>query len=155
MKHETHFAALSSKVGSGSALDDLASSSSMLILAMFMIGATYAAGHNLDLLLQIQQIELIAQSPRLAVQQLNGDKRSNEVIIEAVVFSPAAVDDAELDGAVVASQNLVLVDFWADWNATIAAIADEYAGRLAVRKINVDGNTATRSARKSWYEHAG
>ena len=72
------------------------------------------------------------------------------MIFEAADFSPTAIDDSEFDAVVVASQNPVLVDFWADWcepchaiAPTIAAIADEYAGRLAVRKLNVDDNAAT------------
>ena len=67
MKHETHAVASSAKVGRGSALDGLASDLSALIFAMFMIGATYAAAHNLGLLLKLQQIELIAHAQRLAV----------------------------------------------------------------------------------------
>ena len=47
MKHKTHSAALSATVGRGSALDNLASDLSALIFAMLMIGATYAAAHNL------------------------------------------------------------------------------------------------------------
>lgn len=61
--------------------------------------------------------------------------------------------DASWDGDVLNSQVPVLVDFWAEWcgpckmmTPTIDAVADEYAGKAKVGKLNVDenGNTAMR-----------
>jgi len=61
--------------------------------------------------------------------------------------------DASWDGDVLTSQVPVLVDFWAEWcgpckmmTPTIDAVADEYAGKAKVGKLNVDenGNTAMR-----------
>ncbi len=61
--------------------------------------------------------------------------------------------DASFEQDVLQSDVPVLVDFWAEWcgpcrmiGPTIDAIADEYAGRLKVGKVNVDenGNTAMR-----------
>lgn len=58
--------------------------------------------------------------------------------------------DANFDQEVLNSGTPVLVDFWAEWCApcrmiapTIDAIADEYAGRLKVGKVNVDFNNET------------
>jgi thioredoxin 1 len=58
--------------------------------------------------------------------------------------------DANFDKEVLNSDTPVLVDFWAEWCApcrmiapTIDAIADEYAGRLKVGKVNVDFNNET------------
>jgi thioredoxin 1 len=58
--------------------------------------------------------------------------------------------DANFDAEVLNSGLPVLVDFWAEWCApcrmiapTVDAIADEYAGRLKVGKVNVDYNNGT------------
>jgi len=58
--------------------------------------------------------------------------------------------DANFDQEVLNSDVPVLVDFWAEWCApcrmitpTIDAIADEFAGRLKVGKVNVDYNNET------------
>ena len=58
--------------------------------------------------------------------------------------------DANFDADVLQSPIPVLVDFWATWCApckaiapTIDALAEEYAGKIKVGKVNVDDNPAT------------
>jgi thioredoxin 1 len=55
--------------------------------------------------------------------------------------------DQNLDSEVLAGSTLTLVDFWAEWcgpckalGPTIDALADEYAGRVKIYKLNVDEN---------------
>jgi thioredoxin 1 len=58
--------------------------------------------------------------------------------------------DTNFESDVMKSANLSLIDFWAEWcgpcrqlGPTIDSIADEYAGKLKVYKMNVDENPAT------------
>jgi thioredoxin 1 len=58
--------------------------------------------------------------------------------------------DATWDSEVLNSDLPVLVDFWAEWcgpcrmmSPTVDAVADAYAGRAKVGKLNVDDNGAT------------
>jgi thioredoxin 1 len=65
----------------------------------------------------------------------------------------ATFTDATFDQEVLRSDVPVLVDFWAEWCGpcrmmapTIDTVANDYAGRLKVGKVDVDanGDTATR-----------
>jgi thioredoxin 1 len=58
--------------------------------------------------------------------------------------------DGDFDSQVVQSTQLSIVDFWAEWcgpcrqlGPTIEQIADEYAGKAKIFKLNVDENPAT------------
>jgi thioredoxin 1 len=55
--------------------------------------------------------------------------------------------DGAWDADVLQSDKPVLVDFWAEWcgpcrmmSPTIDALADDYAGRVTIGKLNVDEN---------------
>jgi thioredoxin 1 len=58
--------------------------------------------------------------------------------------------DSSFDTDVLNSETPVLVDFWAEWcgpcrmmTPTIDALANEYAGRVKIGKLNVDENQGT------------
>jgi thioredoxin 1 len=60
------------------------------------------------------------------------------------------VTDATFAEAVLASRLPVVVDFWAQWcppcrpvAQTLAELADEFAGRLTIAKLNADENPET------------
>lgn len=55
--------------------------------------------------------------------------------------------DANFDAEVIKSGTPVLVDFWAEWcmpcrmlTPTIEAVADEFAGKVKVGKVDTDSN---------------
>ncbi len=60
------------------------------------------------------------------------------------------VGDADFHAEVLQSAEPVLVDFWAEWcgpcrmiGPIVEELADAYAGRLKVAKVNVDHNRET------------
>lgn len=61
-----------------------------------------------------------------------------------------SVTDASFEADVLKSPIPVLVDFWAPWCGpcrivapTLDRIAEQYAGRVTIAKVNVDENPAT------------
>ena len=58
--------------------------------------------------------------------------------------------DANFETEVMKNQGVSLVDFWAEWcgpcralSPTLDALADQYAGKVKVFKLNVDENPNT------------
>lgn len=58
--------------------------------------------------------------------------------------------DSNFTTDVAAASGLTMIDFWAEWcgpcrmlGPTIEAVADEYAGKVKVFKMNVDNNPET------------
>jgi thioredoxin 1 len=63
--------------------------------------------------------------------------------------------DATFEKEVLASKLPVMVDFWASWcipsqmmKPTIDRLAEEYAGRVKIGKMNVDQNRKTQARYK-------
>jgi thioredoxin 1 len=71
---------------------------------------------------------------------------------ETSASKPLQVSDANFDSEVLKSGVPVLVDFWAEWCAPcrmiapiVEDIANEYAGRVKVCKLNVDDSQSLAS----------
>ena len=63
----------------------------------------------------------------------------------------SAVTDADFESEVLQSNQVVLVDFWAEWCApcrmiapVVEALADELGDRLKVVKMDIDANPRVR-----------
>ena len=63
---------------------------------------------------------------------------------------PIEVDDGNFDQTVLQSETPVLVDFWAPWcrpclmaAPVLEELAEEYASRITIAKLNVDQNAKT------------
>ena len=61
-----------------------------------------------------------------------------------------SVTDATFEAEVLQSQQPVLVDYWAEWCGPckmiapiLDEVANEYAGKLKIAKVNIDDNQAT------------
>ncbi len=60
------------------------------------------------------------------------------------------VTDSSFQSDVLDADDIVLVDFWAEWcgpckqiGPALEEISDEYAGKLTVAKVNIDENPET------------
>ena len=65
---------------------------------------------------------------------------------------PITVDDSNFDQMVLQAETPVLVDFWASWcrpclmtAPILEELAEEYAGRITIAKLDVDQNPKTAS----------
>jgi len=63
---------------------------------------------------------------------------------------PITIDDSNFEQAVLQSKMPVLVDFWAAWcrpclmaAPVLEELAEEYAGRITIAKLDVDQNAKT------------
>jgi len=67
-------------------------------------------------------------------------------------LKPMAITEANFEAEVLKSSTPVMVDFWAEWCGpcrmiapVVEEIAQEYAGRVKVCKVNVDENQSLAS----------
>ncbi|MFQ5889226.1 MAG: thioredoxin [Gemmatimonadota bacterium] len=68
----------------------------------------------------------------------------------ATTVEPVTITDANFAEEIESSTGLALVDFWAEWcgpcrivGPVVQELANEYAGRVKVGKLDVDANRAT------------
>ncbi len=88
----------------------------------------------------------------LELTGLKAKKRQRPVTASPAVAKtrPIHVTDADFDSVILGSDQLAVVDFWADWcgpchrmSPHIGFLAEEYAGRVVVAKVDVDENPTT------------
>jgi thioredoxin 1 len=67
-----------------------------------------------------------------------------------LITATVKITDANFQSVVLESPDLVMVDFWAEWCGPcqriapiVEEVAEEYAGRVVVGKMDVDENPAT------------
>jgi thioredoxin 1 len=81
------------------------------------------------------------------------EQQSSKKELEEMTESVKEVSDSSFQHEVLESERPVLVDFWAAWCGpcrmlapTVEAIAEQYAERAAVVKLNVDDNPSIAEA---------
>lgn len=88
----------------------------------------------------------------LQLTGLKAKRRPHPVTTQpgAVKARPIHVTDADFNARILGSEQLAVVDFWADWcgpchpmSPHIGFLAEEYAGRIVVAKLDVDENPTT------------
>lgn len=87
--------------------------------------------------------------PNKKSTRLNSLNQQSERNRKMATDNVQQINDAEFD-SFVESDQISLVDFWAPWCAPCKAmgpvvedLADEYAGKVNIAKMNVDENSAT------------
>jgi thioredoxin 1 len=86
-------------------------------------------------------------SPSIESEQSDSQRSSGDCPVASAAVKQFT--DANFDSDVLKSSQPVLVDFWAEWCGpcralapTIDSLADEFKGKAAIGKVDVDSNQA-------------